>query len=258
MTERQHGDTESRLAGFEARLQDGFDWANAHGREIVIAIAAFLLVGGAAAGIWEWRTRDAAEGEAELARIEARFTQGMGSATGELFIAEPANAEQAKKARETALAELDAFIAAQGSSDAAKVAGLRAAEIQLDLGPLDAASKRVEALTAMFDPEDARLAVALRLQGYILEQMGNPLGAAEVYEAGAHIVAYPPRALLWIAAGDCLARANAPARAINAYRQALSSSPEVAEQEGIILRIGILQAGLDAASPPATASGSDK
>ena len=51
MAQQQHGDTESRLDGFEARIQAGFEWANAHGREIVIGIVVFLLAGGVLAGV---------------------------------------------------------------------------------------------------------------------------------------------------------------------------------------------------------------
>jgi predicted negative regulator of RcsB-dependent stress response len=258
MAERQHGETETRLAGFEARIQDGFAWANAHGREIVIGIVAFLIVGGVGAGIWEWQTRRRGAAETELARIEARFTHAMGATTGEQFISEPANAEQAVKAREATLAELDAFIAAQGASGAARIASLRAAEIEVDLGRLEVADKRLEALAAAFDEADARRAVALRLRGYVLDQGGNSLAAAEVYEAGARIQAYPPRVLLWIAAGDCFARAAQPGRAIAAYRQALAASPEVADQEGIVARIGVEQARLDTAPPSAPIPASDK
>ncbi len=258
MTERQHGETETRLAGFEARIQDGFAWANDHGREIVIGIAVFLVVGGIGAGIWEWQKRNRGAAEAELARIEARFTQAMGSTSGDAFISEPANAEQAAKAREAALVELDTFIAAQKSSPVSRIASLRAAEIEVDLGRLDVADKRLDALAAAFDAGDAGRAVALRLRGYVLDQSGNPLAAAEVYETGAGIESYPPRVLLFIAAGDCFSRAGQPARAIAAYRQALSASPEVAEQEGIVGRMGLEQAKLDAAPPPAPAPASDK
>jgi len=261
MTERQHGDTETRLMGFEARLQDGFAWANEHGREIMIGIAAFLLVGGALAGLSEWRSHSAEVAESELARIEARYTQAMGATSGEMFIPEPANAEQARKAREAALAELDAFIAEHGSSDSALIAGIRAAELQVDLGQLADADKRLAALDPEFAADDPRRAVALRLRGYVLDQSGDPLAAAEVYESAARVESYPPRVLAWIEAGDCFARANQPARAVAAYRQALASSPEVSEQEGVLIRIGVEQAKLDAvaaaaapaAGPPAAA-----
>jgi tetratricopeptide (TPR) repeat protein len=264
MTPRQHGDTEAKLSGFEARLQDGFDWANAHGREVIAGLALLFVAGSIAAGVYEWRKRSLAEGDAELARIEARFTQAMGATANDTFITEPANADQAKKAREASLAELDAFIAAHGLSvDQAKIASLRAAEIEVDLGRLPDADKRLEALGAAFASDDPRRAVALRLRGYVLDQSGNSLGAAEVYQTAAEVKAYPPRALLFVKAGEAFARAGAPARAIAAYRQALATSPEVAEQEGIVGRIGVQQALLDAATPPpaappASAPASDK
>src|SRR5262245_50609724 len=103
MTPRPHGDTETRLEGFEARLQDGFAWVNAHGREIMVGIAAALLIGGVGAGIVEWRSRQSDAAQTELAGIESRFTSAMGANPGEYFVPEPANADQAAKARETAL-----------------------------------------------------------------------------------------------------------------------------------------------------------
>ncbi len=258
MAQQQHGDTETRLAGFEARIQAGFEWANSHGREIVIGIAIFLVTGGAIAGVWEWQTRSRLAAQTELAAIEARFARAMGATSDEAFISEPANADQARKAREQAVIEFDAFIAERGSSDAAQIARLRAAELETGLGNLAAADKRLEALAASLAADDARRAVALRLRGFVLDQSGDPLAAAEAYEAGARIEAYRANVLLWIEAGDCFSRAGAPARAIGAYQQALSSSPEIAEEQGVITRIGIEQMKLGAASADVPISGSDK
>jgi predicted negative regulator of RcsB-dependent stress response len=250
-TPRPHGDTDTRLEGFEARLQDGFAWANDHGREIVIAIAVFVVVGGIAAGVHEWRKRDQAETQTELARIEARYTAAMGANPGELYISEPANADQAKAARETAIGELDAFIAAHGESEGSSLAAIRAAELEIDLQKNDAAAARLDALVQSLDGDDPRRAVALRLRGYLFDAKGEPLAAAESYEAAAKVESYPPRGLAWIAAGDCFARANQPERAVAAYRQALATAPEVSEQEGIVARLGIQQAKLDAAASAA-------
>lgn len=254
MTPRQHSDTETRLAGFEARLQDAFAWANDHGREIMVAVGVLLLVGAIAAGVFEWRRRAAAEQETELARIEARFTTAMGANPGEYFVPEPANAEQATKARAAALLELDAFIARRANGDLAAVAAIKAAELEVDLGRLDAAQARLATLSESLAIDDPRRAIALRLRGYALDQKGDSVAAAEAYEAGARVEAYPPRALLWISAGDAYARGNAPERAIAAYREALSTSPELAEQERIVQRIGIQQARLDAAPKPDAAA----
>jgi len=250
MTPRQHSDTDTRLEGFEARLQDAFAWANEHGREIMVGAALLLLVGAVVAGVYEVRRRAVEQEESDLARIEARFTAAMGANPGEYFVPEPANAEQATKAREAALAELDGFIAKYAGRPLAALAGIKAAEMEVDLGRLDAAAARLAKVVESLDANDPRRAIALRLRGYALDQKGETLAAAEAYEAGAKVEAYPPRALLWISAGDCFSRANAPDRAIAAYREALSASPELAEQEQIVQRIGIEQARLDAAPKP--------
>jgi predicted negative regulator of RcsB-dependent stress response len=252
MTPRQHSDTDTRLEGFEARIQDAFAWANDHGRELMIGAGVVLLVGVVIAGVFEWRRRTLEREEGELARIEARFTAAMGANPGEYFVPEPANAEQAKKAREAAIGELDAFITAHAGRPLAALAGIKAAEFEVDLGRLDAADARLAKIVESLDPSDPRRAIALRLRGYALDQKGETLAAGEAYEAGAKIQAYLPRALLWISAGDCFARANAPERAIAAYREALAASPELSEQEQIVQRIGIQQARIDAASKPTT------
>jgi predicted negative regulator of RcsB-dependent stress response len=251
MTPRPHSDTESRLEGFEARLQDAFDWINSHGREFMIGLVVVLLAGGIAAGIWEWRRRSVEAAQSELNAIEARFTTDMGANPGELFVPEPANVDQATKARETAVTALDAFSAAHAGSGLAAIAGVKAAELEVDLGKLDAANARLEKVIASLGERDARRAIALRLRGYILDQQGNPMAAGEAYESGGKIESYYARALLFIDAGDCFSRANAPERAIAAYREAVSTSSELAEQAKIPQRIGVEQAKLGSATPPA-------
>jgi len=255
MIPRQHGDTETRLEGFEARLQDGFAWVNAHGREIMVGVGALLLVGGLVAGVTEWRSRRSDAAQTELAAIESRFTAAMGANPGEYFVPEPANAEQAAKAREAAVSELDAFIAAQGGSSLAEVAAIKAAELEVDLGKLEAADARLGALAGTLAASDPKRAVALRLRAYTLDQRGQTLAAAEAYSDAAKVESYPPRGILWIEAGDCFARANAPDRAVAAYREALATAPEVAEQLHVVQRLGIEQAKLDAvpAAAPAPA-----
>ncbi len=251
MTPRQHGDTETRLEGFEARLQDGFAWANAHGAEIMVGIGVALLIGGLVAGVVEWRSRQSDAAATELAGIESRFTEAMGANPGEYYVPEPANADQAAKAREAALVELDAFVAAHSGSVPAAIATIKAAELEVDLGKLDAADQRLAALAGSLGPDDPKRAIALRLRGYTLDQRGQTLAAAETYADAAKVEAYPVRGVVWIEAGDCFARAKAPDRAIAAYREALAMAPELSEQLHVIQRIGIQQALIDSAPPPA-------
>jgi predicted negative regulator of RcsB-dependent stress response len=251
-TPRQHSDTDARLEGFEARLQDAFTWANDHGREIMIGLALAILLGAIAAGVYEWRRQGREAEETELARIETRFADAMGSNPDAYAIAEPANAEQAKKARDAALAEFDAFATRHAGTPLGAIAGIKAGELEVDLGQLDAAAARLAKVAESLDENDARRAVALRLRAYALDQKGETLAAGEAYEAGAKIESYLSRAMMWVSAGDCYARANQPDRAIAAYREAMTESPELGEQERVLQRIGAQQAKLDAA-PPAPA-----
>ncbi|HTO52515.1 MAG TPA: tetratricopeptide repeat protein [Myxococcota bacterium] len=249
MTQRQRSETETRLEGFELRLHEGFAWANDHAREIVVGAVMLLVVGGILSAIIEYRGRQTEGAETALAEIETHFVTAMGSNPGEFFVAEPANAQQATQAREAALAEFDAFIAGHAGSPLVAVAGIKAAEMEVDLGKLDAADARLAKLADSLKGDDPRRAIALRLRGYTLEQRGQELPAAEAYEAAAKVESYPPRALAWISAGDSYGRANQPERAIAAYREALSASPEAGEQEHLMQRIGLEQAKLDAARP---------
>jgi predicted negative regulator of RcsB-dependent stress response len=249
MNPRPHSDTQTRLEGFEARLQDAFNWANEHAREIVLGAVVLLVVGGIASGIYEWQQRQAQAAETELAKIDADFASAMGSTPGEYFISEPANSEQATKARETSVGQLDEFIAKHPGTPVAALAGIKAAELEVDLGKLDAADPRLAKLADSLPADDARRAIALRLRAYTLDQRGQTLAAGETYEAAAKVTGYPPRALAWIEAGDAYSRAKAPDRAIAAYREVLAGWPELAEQERIVQRIGVEQAALDAAPP---------
>ena len=248
-TPRPHSDTDARLEGFEARLQDAFAWANDHGREIMVGIGVVLVVAAVAAVVYEWRNRHQEAAETELAAIDARFTAAMGATSGDFFVAEPANAEQAKKAREATLVELDAFVAKYPNTAAAALATVKAAELEVDLGQLDAADARLSKLTDSLDPNDAHRAIALRLRGYILDQKGQTLAAAETYEIAAKVESYAARAAVWVSAGDCYARVGEPVRAIAAYREALEESPELGEQAQLVQRIGVQQAKIDAAAP---------
>ena len=253
MTPRPHSDTESRLEGFEARLQDAFAWANDHGREITIVLAVVLVAGAVIAGVLELRKQRREAAETELADIDTRFAAAMGATRGDFFVPEPANADQAKKAREATVGELDAFIAKQGNTPLAALAGVKAAELEVDLGQLDAADARLAKLADGLGADDPRKAMALRLRGYVLDQKGQALAAGETYESAAKIESYVARAVVWVSAGDCYARANEPARAVAAYREALEASPELGEQERLLERIGVQQAKVDAAGSPAPA-----
>jgi tetratricopeptide (TPR) repeat protein len=103
------------------------------------------------------------------------------------------------------------------------------------------------------DADDLRRAVTLRLQAYVLDELEEPLAAAEAYERAAEVRDYPARAPVLIAAGEAFERAGEDRRAIDAYQRALSVAPGQPNRAGLLRRIAILEYRLGV-----TAVGSDK
>jgi tetratricopeptide (TPR) repeat protein len=227
-TTRHHGDTESRPAGLDGRIQDALEWLGEHRREFLIGLGALVAVLVLAAVYWEVSRSRRAAASAELAAIEAAFVAEMGAEPGAILVAEPANPEQATRARASAITKLEDFAQAHAGSDLADNARLRAAELEVDLGRLDAADARLAALIEELGSSDPRRSIALRLRGYVLEELGQAQEAAALYEAGAAVEAYPARALLYLAAARTRMRLGANPEALRALDQAIAIEPELA------------------------------
>jgi predicted negative regulator of RcsB-dependent stress response len=185
----------------------------------MVGIGVALLIGALVAGVVSGGAPERCGGD--RARGSSRFTEAMGANPAEYYVPEPANAEQAAKAREAALVELDAFVAAHSGSVAASIAAIKAAELEVDLGKLDAADQRLAALAGSLGPDDPKRAIALRLRGYTLDQRGQTLAAAETYADAANGI---QRGVVWIEAGDSAARAKAP-DAQSPHTEALAMAP---------------------------------
>ncbi len=252
-TPLHHGDTEARRQGFDAVLEAGFEWIRRKARSLGIALGLLLLVGTVSAIVYELDRRSEAEAADALAEVEGAFAGAMGARPGVALIPEPANEAIARHAREAALAGLEQLIAEHANSDAARVAAIRAAEMEVDLGRLEAARTRLEALASGMDADDLRRAVTLRLEAYVLDELEEPLAAAEAYERAAEVRDYPARAPVLIAAGEAFERAGEDRRAIDAYQRALSVAPGQPNRAGLLRRIAILEYRLGV-----TAVGSDK
>ncbi len=242
MTTQRHGTTEAPVAGFEARIQRIFDWIAAHPRRVVGALAAVLVVGAVAAGVWEWRARGEAAAQDALERAQRSLAQKLGGDPRMTLIPEPANADLARAARETSLGELDQVVAEHPDTRAAAFARLRAAEVALDLGNRDDSLARVEAMLGTLPAEDPLRSIALRLAGYIRVEQRDFAGAAETYAQAAAVDSYPDRGVAWYQAGRNYERAGAYDRAAEAYAKAVGADPELAEREGIVDRMGAAQA----------------
>lgn len=246
-----HGETEAAAEGFQASLERGFEWVNANARIVLVALGAFVVLGGLAAGIFEY-TRVRGTGALDaLATVERAFAQRMGASGGVVLIPEPANAEQAAKAREEALAGFAEVARLHAGSVAAQVAEIRAAELEIDLGRLDAARDRLRALGAGLAQDDPRRGVALRLLGYVLEEQGLPQEAGEAYAEAGRVTTYRARAAVFAEAGESFARAGQLERAIEALGQVIAIDSDYAAQIGIPERRQELEALAGVGAPAA-------
>jgi tetratricopeptide (TPR) repeat protein len=242
MTTQRHGTTEAPVTGFEARIQQGFEWIAAHPRQVIGTLAAILVVSAIAAGLWEWRSRGEAAAQEALERTQRSLAQKLGGDPRLTLIPEPANQDLARAAREASLAELDAVVAEYASTRAAAFARLRAAEVALDLGHRDDALARLDALVGTLAADDALRAIALRLAGYVRVEQKDFAGAAESYAQAAGVASYPDQGAAWYDAGRNYERAGAFDRAADAYAKAVAADPELAEREGIVDRMAAVQA----------------
>jgi tetratricopeptide (TPR) repeat protein len=261
MTTPHHDPTAQKLEGFEARLQSGFEWISAHPREVLTALGAALLAGLLVAGAWEWSQRREALGHEALGNVERQFIQAMGGdLRGDPIPTEPANSEQARNAREQALAGFTAVIAEHSGSRAAELAAVRAAEMEIDLGRTLDAVRQLEARLVELAPDDPLRAVALRLLAYAHETLDQTAQAGEAYLQAAAVEAYPDRALMYFQAGERLERAGDARRAADAYQSGLRLDAVLGEQRRVVSRIELLEGRLaaDGSAAGATPSGSDK
>ena len=110
----QHGDTEARVVGFDAVLERLFERVREHARLLAIALGVLLVVGAAAALLYDKARGAEEEAASALAAIEIQFSSAMGAPTGEPLPPEPANVEVGRRAREAALEEFDVLIVGFG------------------------------------------------------------------------------------------------------------------------------------------------
>lgn len=241
MTTHKHAETEAKARGFDATIQGGFEWLQENSREVVIGIVAFLVIGAALAGFYEWRESSELASQAALARVEREFVEALATDNQLALVVEPPNPEQLQEAREQAVAAFEVMITEHEGTPAARMAQIRAAEMLIDLERLDEAYASLEAGLPAFAEDDPLRGIVLRLQAYVLEEQERFAEAGETFAEAARVKAYPAAASLWIAAAENFARAGANERAIEAYQDALGADPEFAEQAGVLGRLGGLE-----------------
>ncbi len=249
---QHHGETERRAQGFEARLEVLYERVVANPIPYVSGVVGLLLVGLVAALVSEWRDQSQQTAQLALEQVEWRYLEGMGGTRGDLYVVEPANEDQAREARERALAGYEQVIAEHGGVTR-EAAQMRAAEIEIDMGRLVAAQERLQIAADDMAGDSVLRAAALRLRGYVLEELGRLEEAAAAYEEAGGVESYPAREALWLAAGDTYLRAGDLEGAAAAYREILGIAPAFAEREGLVERLAGLEAlsedGAPAESP---------
>jgi tetratricopeptide (TPR) repeat protein len=244
-----HGETQVAAEGFQATLEQGFEWINANARLVLVVLGTFIAVGGLSALVYELVQTRAENALGALAEVERRFAIAMGARPGASLIPEPANAEQAKRAREEALAGFQQVSQQHAGSLASHAAEIRSAELEIDLGRVEAALERLRALIAGMRADDAERAVALRLVGYVLEELERPLEAAEAYAEAGDVSTYRARPAAWALAGDSFARAGQLERAVDAYAQVIAIDSEYAQATGATQRLAELQPVVGSPAP---------
>ncbi len=236
---QQHGETERMSRGLDARMESFFEWLEANARTVVAVGVGLLVVGGLIAAGFEWSASVELAAQTALDRVERDYYDGMGTPMAELYLTEPANRDQAQRARENALLGYQNVAVDYPGSVAADAAELRAAEAEIELGRLDDASERLSLLAQRLDDEDQLRASALRLQGYAFEEQ------EKFAEAAAGVTSYPAREALWLAASENHLRVGEVERAIAALREVLGIAPAWAERQGLLERLTGLEAMLE-------------
>ncbi len=242
MTMRSRGDTEARASGFDATLEAGFNWVVERLRWVLTLLGVVLVVGVGVAISHDRRTQGENDAQRALNKVETGFSVAMGSPADEIWVAEPANPEQAQRGREEALARFEAVSLEHPGTRAARLADLRAAEMEVELKRWPDAETRLTELVSELAEYDLLRAVVLRLLGYSQEQQGRFAEAGESYEQAALPGRYPAAGSVWLQAGASFARAGAIERSVGAYQKVLSIDPELAEQSGVVERLSELAA----------------
>jgi tetratricopeptide (TPR) repeat protein len=226
---------------FDETLQRGFEWVIDNSQTVIAVLVGTLLIGGIAAGIYEWIESSRNAAFDELARVERALEKALPRDASGLPVIDTANPEIAKKAREEALAGFDRVAAEHSGSLAGTAAALHAARIEITLGRLDAADQRLAALIPTLDG-DVERATALRLHGYVLEETNRGEQAADLYARVGAIEAYPGRIQSYVQAAETYERIGKVPQAIAALEALTAIAPEYAEQADILSQLETLRA----------------
>ncbi len=243
--------SQDRSQNIFERIEHGFEeviaWCNDHWPVLVTVLAILLIVGGVSAGIYEWRKSERAAAFASLAEIERELAATLPvDASGGLGTSQPANPELAITPKQEAIESFQALSQEHVGDEVGFLASLRAAELQVELGEMEAAQESLAALADAPGVPASLVATAHRLRGYVLEELERPAEAAEAYLAAAGLSDYPARADAFWQAGNTFERIGEWAQAVEAYDASLSVSPEFAARNRVSDRLLQVRGRLEA------------
>jgi tetratricopeptide (TPR) repeat protein len=214
------------LEALESRGERLAEWISANPKPILGTVGAVLaaaLVFGLVSQSRESAETDAA---AALASVQRDYRLAMGADASAIDIAEPANPEAARDAREAAVSGLRGVIAEYAGSPTAVLATLDLGERLVELG------RSEEAIAAWQNAADG---AADDLRGLILERIGAQAelegrlaDAADTYERASEISGYPLRHQALAEAARLRASAGEAEAAIALLQRLEAESPDYA------------------------------
>jgi len=235
----------SRTPGLGERIEVGFEetiaWCSEHWSVLLTVFVVFLLGAGVAAAIYEYRRSELESASTELAAVERELRATAAPLDG----AAPANPELVTAPRKQAIEALEKLEAEEDGSSIGVLAELRRADLEVELGELEAADATLSQLVGRRAVPPLFAATAHRLHGYVLEELNRPLEAAEAYLRAAKIADYPARADAYWQAGNAFERVGEWQQAIDAYDGAVTVSPEFAQTSRVgdrLIEVKALQA----------------
>lgn len=256
------GPKQSFTERIDDALQRGLEWVLANSQSVVVGFVGALVIGGIAAGIYEWIQSRSVAAFDDLAKVQLTLGKALQAEQTALAGAETANPDiatkaredavaGAKKAREDALAGYDGVMTKHSGTLAGTSAGLAAAQLEIADSKLDAASQRLEAL-AKDAPDAVSRAAVLRLRGYVLEETDHSDQAADLYFEIGGIEEYPGRIQAYVQAAETYERLGKIDRAVESLEALTLIAPEYAERADILPQLETLKARLaQGDTPPA-------
>jgi tetratricopeptide (TPR) repeat protein len=210
--------TAETLKGLEESGDRVAEWAAENAALILGAIAAVLVIAGAA-GLYvqhDDNSRDAAADSLALATSQYRQAMGADPVGGP--IPEPANPELGEKTRSEYVERFVQVARDHENTTAGALAWLEAGQLQTELGRLEAAAESFGRARDAAEGSAIEALGSVRLAS-LAEGRGDAASAASAYEAAADVTAYPLRAGALADAARCWVDAGEEDKALAAFQR---------------------------------------